>query len=162
MASNIAATLGRHHPEGMNRGRSDRLRVLPQRVYTTTSLTARAAAARQTPAAREHGAPPKWGCESEPLLPAKGSPRPARPPRLPGAKVTERVTARYGLLNQSSSDIPTLQFAEQPDRPSLRLRLHDDPAREFDYVAGPEQALQLASTRGWPVVSIDHDWATVF
>jgi hypothetical protein len=36
-------------------------------------------------------------------------------------------------------------------RPCLRLLvLHDDPDREFDYVAGAEQALQLASTNaGW-------------
>jgi hypothetical protein len=56
-----------------------------------------------------------------------------------------------------------LAFAEQPDRPCLRLLvLHDDPAREFDYLVGAEQALQLASTRGWTVVSIKDDWATVF
>jgi hypothetical protein len=56
-----------------------------------------------------------------------------------------------------------LQFAEQADRPCLRLLvLHDDSDREFDYVVGAEQALQLASTRGWTVVSIKDDWATVF
>ena len=56
-----------------------------------------------------------------------------------------------------------LAFAEQPDRPGLRLLvLHDDPDREFDYVVGAEQALQLASTRGWTVVSIKNDWTTVF
>jgi hypothetical protein len=42
------------------------------------------------------------------------------------------------------------------------LVLHDDPEREFDYVVGAEQALQLASTRAWTVVSIKDDWATVF
>jgi hypothetical protein len=63
----------------------------------------------------------------------------------------------------SNGDIPMLAFAEQPDRPCLRLLvLHDDPAREFDYLVGAEQALQLASTRGWTVVSIKDDWATVF
>ena len=56
-----------------------------------------------------------------------------------------------------------LAFAEQLDRPGLRLLvLHDDPDREFDYVVGAEQAIQLASTRGWTVVSIKDDWATVF
>jgi hypothetical protein len=40
--------------------------------------------------------------------------------------------------------------------------LHDDPAREFDYVAGAEQALKEAAARGWTVVSIKRDWATVF
>jgi hypothetical protein len=56
-----------------------------------------------------------------------------------------------------------LTFATQPGRPSLRLLvLHDDPEREFDYTAGAEQALQLARTNGWTVVSINRDWATVF
>jgi hypothetical protein len=40
--------------------------------------------------------------------------------------------------------------------------LHDDPEREFDYTSGAEQALQLASTNGWTVVSINQDWTTVF
>ena len=63
----------------------------------------------------------------------------------------------------SNGDIPMLAFAEQPGRPCLRLLvLHDDPDREFDYTTGAEQALQLASTRGWSVVSIKDDWATVF
>jgi hypothetical protein len=40
--------------------------------------------------------------------------------------------------------------------------LHDDPEREFDYVAGAEQALKEAADQGWTVVSIKRDWATVF
>jgi hypothetical protein len=40
--------------------------------------------------------------------------------------------------------------------------LHDDPEREFDYVAGAERALEEAKARGWTVVSVRHDWATVF
>jgi hypothetical protein len=40
--------------------------------------------------------------------------------------------------------------------------LHDDPEREFDYVAGAEQALKEATAQGWTVVSIKRDWATVF
>ena len=56
-----------------------------------------------------------------------------------------------------------LQFVEQPGRPCLRLLVvHDDPDREFDYLAGAEQALQLANTNDWTVVSIKDDWATVF
>ena len=51
----------------------------------------------------------------------------------------------------SNGDIPMLQFAEAPDRPSLRLLLrHDDAAREFDYVAGAEEALELAGTTTGP------------
>ena len=63
----------------------------------------------------------------------------------------------------SNGDIPMLQFSEAPDRPSLRLLLrHDDAAREFDYVAGAEEALELAGTQDWTVASIENDWATVF
>jgi hypothetical protein len=42
------------------------------------------------------------------------------------------------------------------------LVLHDDPEREFDYVAGAEQALQQARSHGWTVVSMQHDWRVVF
>jgi hypothetical protein len=56
-----------------------------------------------------------------------------------------------------------LAFAGGPSRPGLRLLvLHDDPEREFDYVAGAEQALKEAADQGWTVVSIKRDWATVF
>ena len=56
-----------------------------------------------------------------------------------------------------------LRFARHPGRDSLRLLiLHDDPDREFDYVAGAEEALQRARERSWTVVSVKDDWATVF
>jgi phosphoglycolate phosphatase-like HAD superfamily hydrolase len=85
-----------------------------------------------------------------------------------GPEKPVRIWSRVGrrpllAAGNSNGDIPMLAFAEQPNRPSLRLLvLHDDPAREFDYLVGAEQALQLASTRGWTVVSIKDDWATVF
>jgi FMN phosphatase YigB (HAD superfamily) len=85
-----------------------------------------------------------------------------------GPEKPVRIWSRVGrrpllAAGNSNGDIPMLQFAEQPGRPCLRLLvLHDDPAREFDYRVGAEQALQLASTRGWTVVSIKDDWATVF
>jgi hypothetical protein len=56
-----------------------------------------------------------------------------------------------------------LAFAGGPSRPGLRLLvLHDDPEREFDYVAGAERSLEEAKAKGWTVVSIRRDWATVF
>jgi phosphoserine phosphatase len=85
-----------------------------------------------------------------------------------GPEKPVRIWSRVGrrpllAAGNSNGDVPMLAFAEQPGRPSLRLLvLHDDPAREFDYLVGAEQALQLASTRGWSVVSIKDDWATVF
>ena len=63
----------------------------------------------------------------------------------------------------SNGDIEMLDFAQHPDKRSLRLLvLHDDAAREFDYVSGAERALDRAGTEGWTVVSIKDDWATVF
>jgi hypothetical protein len=56
-----------------------------------------------------------------------------------------------------------LDFTQHQEKPSLRLLvLHDDADREFDYVSGSERALDRATSNGWTVVSIKHDWATVF
>ncbi|MDI9915378.1 HAD family hydrolase [Rhodococcus sp. IEGM 1379] len=74
-------------------------------------------------------------------------------------------TGRRPLLSagNSNGDIPMLQFSEQPNRTALRLLLlHDDSDREFDYLAGAEQALELARNNGWTVVSVKDDWTTVF
>jgi hypothetical protein len=85
-----------------------------------------------------------------------------------GPEKPVRIWSRVGrrpllAAGNSNGDIPMLAFAEQPGRPGLRLLVrHDDPAREFDYVAGAEQALELAHSNGWTVVSINHDWTTVF
>jgi hypothetical protein len=85
-----------------------------------------------------------------------------------GPEKPVRIWSRVGrrpllAAGNSNGDIPMLAFAEQSSRPCLRLLvLHDDPEREFDYTAGAEQALQLASTRAWTVVSIKDDWMTVF
>ena len=79
-----------------------------------------------------------------------------------------RIWSRVGrrpilAAGNSNGDIPMLAFAGGPSRPGLRLLvLHDDPEREFDYVAGSEQALKEAAARDWTVVSIKRDWATVF
>jgi hypothetical protein len=63
----------------------------------------------------------------------------------------------------SNGDIAMLDFAQRPDRPSLRLLvLHDDAEREFAYTSGAEKALAEADKRGWTVVSMKDDFATVF
>ena len=84
-------------------------------------------------------------------------------PETPG-RIWSRVGRRpIRAAGNSNGDIPMLAFAEQPGRPSLRLLvLHDDPEREFDYVAGSERALEEARARAWTVVSVKRDWATVF
>jgi hypothetical protein len=74
-------------------------------------------------------------------------------------------TGRRPLLaaGNANGDIPMLEFTQREDKPLLRLLLlHDDADREFEYTAGSERALESAETEGWTVVSIKHDWATVF
>ncbi|MFI6365126.1 HAD family hydrolase [Nocardia sp. NPDC050630] len=85
-----------------------------------------------------------------------------------GPEKPVRIWSRIGrrpllAVGNTNGDIPMLQFIERQDRPSLRmLILHDDSAREFDYVTGAERALELAGTNGWTVVSMKNDWTTVF
>jgi phosphoglycolate phosphatase-like HAD superfamily hydrolase len=74
-------------------------------------------------------------------------------------------TGRRPLLSagNSNGDVPMLQFTHHSDRPTLRLLiLHDDGDREFAYTAGAEQALEHAARAGWTVVSMQHDWLTIF
>ena len=79
-----------------------------------------------------------------------------------------RIWSRIGrrpivAAGNSNGDVPMLRFAGGKGRPALRLLvLHDDPEREFDYVAGAETALERARDEGWTVVSVKDDWATVF
>jgi hypothetical protein len=85
-----------------------------------------------------------------------------------GAQKPVRIWDRIGrrpilAVGNSNGDIEMLQYAGGPSRPALRLLLlHDDAEREFAYTAGAERALQLASARGWTVISMQNDWATVF
>jgi phosphoserine phosphatase len=84
---------------------------------------------------------------------------PAKPVRI-WSRVGRRPILAAG---NSNGDLPMLRFATRPGRPGLRLLvLHDDPAREFVYTTGAEQALRQARADGWTVVSINSDWATVF
>ena len=39
---------------------------------------------------------------------------------------------------------------------------HDDEEREFAYTSAAEASLAKAKTLGWTVVSMKHDWTTVF
>jgi len=84
---------------------------------------------------------------------------PEKPVRI-WSRVGRRPVVAGGNAN---GDVPMLRFTGGPDRPALRLVvLHDDPDREFSYVAGAEQALDRAKSQGWTVVSIKDDWDTVF
>ena len=70
---------------------------------------------------------------------------PVKPVRI-WSRVGQRPILAAG---NSNGDIPMLQFAGGPSRPGLRLLvLHDDPEREFDYVAGAERSLEQAEAQG--------------
>lgn len=79
-----------------------------------------------------------------------------------------RIWSRIGRrpilsVGNSNGDIPMLAFSALDGAPALRLLIrHDDAAREFDYDAGAEEALDHADRHGWTVVSMRGDWATVF
>ena len=68
-------------------------------------------------------------------------------------------TGRSPLLagGNADGDVPMLQSA----RFGLLVR-HDDAEREFAYDTGAENALVEAASRGWTVVSMRKDFATVF
>jgi hypothetical protein len=85
-----------------------------------------------------------------------------------GSEKPVRIWSRVGrrplvACGNSNGDVPMLRFARTGERDALRLLiLHDDAEREFDYTDGAEDALQRAGERGWTVVSVKDDWATVF
>lgn len=84
---------------------------------------------------------------------------PVKPVRIWGRTGRRPIFA----AGNSNGDIEMLQFADAGAGPSMSLLvLHDDADREFDYTAGAEKALDLASTRGWTVASMRNDWARVF
>lgn len=79
-----------------------------------------------------------------------------------------RIWSRVGrrpifAAGNSNGDIEMLTFANHPMHLSLSLLLnHDDAEREFAYQAGAERSLEVASQRGWTVVSMKDDFGTVF
>jgi phosphoserine phosphatase len=68
-------------------------------------------------------------------------------------------TGRTPVLagGNSDGDVPMLETA----RFSILIH-HDDDEREFAYDTGAEKALAAADQHGWTVVSMKHDFATVF
>jgi phosphoglycolate phosphatase-like HAD superfamily hydrolase len=79
---------------------------------------------------------------------------PVKPVRIWG-RVGRRPIFAAG---NSNGDIEMLEYTH-----GMRLLVrHDDAAREFDYVAGAEKALERAAARGWTVASMRDDWTHVF
>ena len=83
---------------------------------------------------------------------------PAKPVRI-WSRIGRRPILAGG---NSNGDIPMLRYSSGRPPALGLLVLHDDPEREFDYTAGAEDSLEQARTRGWTVVSVKDDWATVF
>ena len=84
---------------------------------------------------------------------------PVKPVRI-WSRIGRRPVLAFG---NSNGDIQMLEYAGGNERPALRLLLlHDDKAREFDYVSGAEKSLELAKAQKWTVVSVKNDWKTVF
>ena len=84
---------------------------------------------------------------------------PGKPPHI------ARAIARRPIMaaGNSDGDIQMLMYAQGHEGATLELLVHhDDAAREYEYDAGAEKALQLASSHGWLVVSMKNDWKTVF
>jgi phosphoglycolate phosphatase-like HAD superfamily hydrolase len=79
-------------------------------------------------------------------------------------RIWSRVGARPILaVGNSNGDVPMLEFCGAAHRPALQmLVLHDDGDREVAYTAGAETSLERARHDGWPVISMQADWTTVF
>lgn len=79
-----------------------------------------------------------------------------------------RIWGRIGrrpifAAGNSNGDIQMLEYTDSGPGPSLSMLVrHDDSDREFDYTAGAEKALDLATTRNWAVASMRDEWTMVF
>lgn len=63
----------------------------------------------------------------------------------------------------SDGDLHMLWWVQTGARPALALLVHhDDAEREYAYDIGSEKTLQMASERGWTVVSMKQDWNRIF
>ena len=84
---------------------------------------------------------------------------PGKPPHI------HRSIGRRPIMaaGNSDGDIHMLKYAAGHNGLSLSLLVHhDDADREYAYDTLSEQALQLAPTVGWIVVSMKNDWKTIF
>lgn len=66
-------------------------------------------------------------------------------------------------IGNSDGDLDMLQYTHTGTGPSLALLIrHDDPVREYEYADESSQVREIATERGWPVVSMRDDFRTVF
>jgi phosphoserine phosphatase len=79
-----------------------------------------------------------------------------------------RIWSRIGRrpilsVGNANGDIPMLEFTGGDSLPALRLVVrHDDEEREFAYTGGADELLERAERKGWTVISVRNDWASVF
>ncbi len=74
-------------------------------------------------------------------------------------------TGRRPILavGNSDGDLEMLQFTDDSLKPSLVLLVqHDDPEREYAYLDGAEEVRQMATKRGWQLISIREDFNVLF
>jgi hypothetical protein len=77
----------------------------------------------------------------------------------------QRLASRLPIFVAANedSDLPLLEVSTAAGGPRFAMLIHhDDAEREFAYDRGAERALSEARLRGWTVVSMKRDWATVF
>ena len=91
-----------------------------------------------------------------------------------GAVKVSNIQAQLGrrpilAAGNSGGDREMLEWAVAGDGPTLALLVdHDDDAREFRYVSTaqtfsePEPVTDVGARLGWTVVSMAHDWETIF
>jgi phosphoglycolate phosphatase-like HAD superfamily hydrolase len=75
------------------------------------------------------------------------------------------VIGRRPILaaGNSNGDLPMMAFAGGSTLPALRLLVvHDDTDREFEYISGAENVIQMATERNWTMISIRDDFKKVF
>jgi len=66
-------------------------------------------------------------------------------------------------IGNSDGDLEMFEFTTVGHYPSLAALLHhDDAEREYAYDRGAEKVLEMASSRGWTVISMKQDFRTLF
>lgn len=66
-------------------------------------------------------------------------------------------------VGNSNGDLDMLLYTADQAGPNLPLLIHhDDAEREFAYERGAEKALQTATARNWPIISMKNDFQRIF
>ncbi|MCT9819228.1 haloacid dehalogenase-like hydrolase [Microbacterium sp. W1N] len=86
-----------------------------------------------------------------------------------GPEKPVRIWSRTGrrpllAVGNSNGDMPMLDFALGGQRPALAMLVHHDDDTRDDpaYDTGAQDALAAAAARGYTLISVRDDWATIF